>query len=187
MAQLLIVYATDYRNTEKAAQAVASGASEVDGIDVVIKKAEDANAGDVIGADALIIGSPVHMGSPDWRIKKFIDTVCSGLWMEDKAIGKIGAVFTTGSGFGNSGGGAELCQLALLSNLAELGMVLLPLPKSSLGYAKGGSHWGPHARSHHEDLSPGALSDDRLEAMRSHGANVATLAKSLEGNNPFVS
>lgn len=185
MSKMLIVYASDYGNTEKAAQAIFSGASEIDGMEAEVKKAEDVTADDVLECDALVVGSPVHMGSPDWRVKKFIDTVCSGLWMADKVVGKVGAVFTTGSGFGNSGGGAELCQLALMSNLAELGMVLVPLPKNSPGYAKGGLQWGPHARAHHEDISPGALTDERLEAARTHGIQIARITKRLAGGNPF--
>lgn len=185
MAKVLIVYASDYGNTEKAAQAIAAGVSDVKNAEAILKKAEEVTADDVIAADALVLGSPVHMGSPDWRIKKFIDTVCSGLWMEDKVVGKVGAVYTTGSGFGNSGGGSELTQLAMMSNLAELGMILVPLPKNSPGYQQGGIQWGPHARTHKEDLSPGALTDDRLEAARSHGTNIARITLRLSGEGIF--
>lgn len=186
MANVLIVYATDYGSTEKAAKAVASGVSGVDGVDAVVKKAEEVTADDIVSSDALVLGSPVHMGSPDWRIKKFMDTVCSGIWGEDQAVGKVGAVFTTGSGYGNTGGGAELCQLVLLSCLAEMGTVIVSLPKTAPGYANGGLHWGPHARAHNEDLSPGALTDERLEAMSSHGTHIANLTKKLAGSSPFT-
>jgi NAD(P)H dehydrogenase (quinone) len=186
MIKVLIVYATDYGSTEKAAQTVAEGVMTIDSSEATIKKADDVTADDVKGADALVLGSPVHMGSPDWRVKKFIDTVCSGLWMENKVIGKVGAVFTTGSGYGNSGGGAELCQLALMSNLAELGMVMVGLPKSTPGYEQGGLQWGPHARAHHEDLKPGALTDERLQPMRHHGMHIARITQRLAGANPFT-
>jgi len=85
----------------------------------------------LLASDAVIVGSPVHMGSPDWCVKKFIDTVCSLLWMKDSLIGKVGAVFT-------SGGGCELPMLAMLNNFAELGMLMVPLPKNTPGYAVGG-------------------------------------------------
>ena len=102
MTKILIVYASDYGNTEKAAQSLAAGVSEVEGVEAVTMKAQDVTTDDVVDCDSLVIGSPVHMGSPDWRVKKFIDTVCSELWADDKAVGKVGAVFTTGSGHFNS-------------------------------------------------------------------------------------
>ena len=48
--------------------------------------------------------------------------------MKNKGVGKIGAVFSTGSGFGRSGGGAELTQLSMLNDFAEL-CIVLPIPK----------------------------------------------------------
>ncbi|MBD2095748.1 flavodoxin family protein [Trichocoleus sp. FACHB-591] len=97
------------------AKAVVSGVTSIPGADVVVKFAED----DVIASDAVIVGSPVHMGSPDWRVKKFIDQVCGPLWIKDSLIGKVGAVFAAGGGYGNTGGGAELTMLALLNNFVE--------------------------------------------------------------------
>ena len=126
------------------------------------------------------------MGSPDWRVKAFIDKVCSGLWMKDGMVGKVGAVFATGSGFGNTAGGAELTLLALLSNLAELGMVICPLPKSTPGYNLGGLQWGPWGRSAGENMEQTGLSDERTVAARNHGANVARLADALKGRTVFA-
>jgi NAD(P)H dehydrogenase (quinone) len=65
-------------------------------------------------------------------------------------------------------------------------MILIPLPKNTPGYAKGGLQWGPHARAHHEDLSPGALTDERLEATRKHGVHIARATQQLAGKNPFA-
>jgi len=185
MAKILIVYASDYGNTKKAAEAVAAGAKSVAGTEVNIRTAEEAKAEDVTGADAVIVGSPVHMGSMDWRVKTFIDKVCSGLWMKDAVVGKVGAVFATGSGFGNAGGGAEITLLSMLNNLAELGMIIVPLPKNTPGYPKGGMQWGPYARSAGENLEQTGVSDDSLVAARNHGANVARLASALKGAKVF--
>jgi NAD(P)H dehydrogenase (quinone) len=188
MANVLIVYASDWGSTEKMAKAVADGVATVDGAKATIKKAEDATADDVVAADALILGSPVHMGSVDWRVKRFIDHVCSQLWMGDKIVGKVGAVFATGGGFGNAGGGCELNMLAMMSNLAELGLLLVPLPKNSPGYAKGGLQWGPYGRSMTEDLEPfeGGVPDERIEAAHHHGANVARVADAIHGKTLFA-
>jgi len=37
----------------------------------------------------LIPGSPVRMGSMDWRVKKFSDTVGCQFWMKNTAVGKV--------------------------------------------------------------------------------------------------
>jgi NAD(P)H dehydrogenase (quinone) len=189
MANILIVYATDWGSTKKMAEAVAAGVETVDGAIANVKQAEEATPDDVLAADALVLGSPVHMGSMDWRMKQFIDKVCGGLWMGDKIIGKVGAVFASGGGFGNAGGGCELAMLAMMTNLAELGLLLVPLPKNTPGYAKGGLHWGPYGRSMTEDLSPidGGVPEERIEAAHHHGANVARIAKAVTSQTLFVS
>lgn len=183
MAEVLIVYATDHKGTLKMALALARGVESVEGCKASLKTAEEAVADDVLAADALVLGSPVHMASMDWRMKKFIDQQCSGLWMGDKAAGKAAGVFVCGSGYGNAGGGCELTMLAMLANLAELGMVLVPLPKDSPGYVKGGLHWGAYGRAHNEDLSPiaGGLPEERAEAAIQHGKNIARVALALKG------
>ncbi|MEI2580227.1 flavodoxin domain-containing protein [Scytonema sp. PRP1] len=186
MANVLIVYATDYGNTRKMAEAIASGAMSVPDTQVSIKLAEDVTTDDLIASDALIVGTPVHMGSPDWRVKKFIDTVCSRLWMKDSMVGKVGAIFATGSGYGNAGGGSELTMLALLNNLAELGMVLVPLPKNTPGYYLAGLQWGPYGRSAGEKMEQTGVTDERLEAATHHGANVSRIASVLKGHDLFA-
>lgn len=82
MANILIVYASDWGSTKKMADAVAKGVNSVAGSKAVVQVADEVIAEDVIAADGVIVGAPVHMGSPDARIKTFIDKVCSGLWMK---------------------------------------------------------------------------------------------------------
>ena len=188
MTNILIVYATDWGSTKKMAEAAAAGVATVEGAQATVKTAEEAKAEDVEAADALILGSPVHMGSMDWRVKKFIDQVCSQLWMTDKIVGKVGAVFVSGGGFGNAGGGCELTMLAMMNNLAELGLLLVPLPKNTPGYPAGGLQWGPYGRSMTEDLKPieGGVPDERIEAVQHHGANVARVAAAVKGKVLFA-
>lgn len=186
MTKILVVYASDYGNTEKMAHAVGEGASSVAGVEAVIKKAEDVSMDDMIASDGVVVGSPVHMGSIDWRVKKFIDQVCSGLWMQDKMNGKVAGVFVTGSGFGGGGGGCELTMLSLLNNLAELGMLIVPLPKNSPDYKKGGLQWGPYGRSADENMENVGVSDEALSVARIHGANIARAAAVLQGKTIFA-
>jgi NAD(P)H dehydrogenase (quinone) len=180
MSKILIVYASDYGNTEKMANAIAEGAKKVPDTEVTVKKAEDVTADDLTANDGYIIGTPVHMGSIDWRVKKFIDTVCSGMWMKDALVGKVGGVFATGSGYGGAGGGCELTLLALLNNMAELGLILVPLPKKTPGYTVGGLHWGPYARSAGVNMEQTGVADESLEAARYHGVHVARVTAALK-------
>lgn len=185
MNQVLIVYASDWGHTQQMAEAVAEGVRSVEGVVAVLRDADHATAEDLAAATAVVVGTPVHMGSPDWRLKRWIDQVCGGLWMKDAMVGKVGAVFATGSGFGNAGGGCELAMLSLLANFAELGMIMVPLPKGSSGYVRGGLHWGPYGRSAIEAMAPADLPPEALEAARRHGAHVARVAAAIAGSRPF--
>lgn len=180
MTKILVVYASDYGGTKKMAEAFVEGAKSVEDCEVELKEAENATQDDVLNCDALVLGSPVHMGCMDWRVKKFIDTSCSGAWMQDSAVGKVAAVFMCGSGYGGAGGGTELGMLSMLNNLAELGMILIPLPKNTEGYSAAGLQWGPYGRAHAEDLSPKGLSDEQVVSSRRHGIHVARAAKALK-------
>lgn len=185
MAKVLVVYASDFGNTEKMARAVAKGAESVSGVQVVVKKAEEVSADDMTGSDGVVLGSPVHMGSVDWRVKKFIDTVCSGLWMKNLMNGKVAGVFVSGGGFGGAGGGCELTMLAMLNNFAELGMLIVPLPKNTEDYKKGGLHWGPYGRSADENMENVGVNKDALSVARRHGANIGRAAALLAGKQIF--
>lgn len=184
-AKILIVYATNWGSTKKMAETISEGARSIESTEVMVKEAESAKKEDLIAADALILGSPVHMGSPDWRVKKFIDDECSKLWMEDKLIGKVGAVFSSGSGFGSAGGGCEITMLALMNNLAELGLVIIPLPKNTPGYALGGLQWGPYGRSMGIHMEQTGLDSEKIEAAFHHGKNIARATHLIKGKKIF--
>ncbi len=185
MTKVIIVYASDQGGTKKMAEAIAEGANSVADCEAQIKEAEATKLDDLMTSDAIVIGTPVHMGSIDWRVKKFIDMVCAGAWMQDKLMGRVGAVFACGSGFGNAGGGCELAMLAVLNNIAELGLIIVPLPKSTPGYPKGGLQWGPYGRAHAEDLTHVGLKDEQLVAAKHHGIHIARVAKALKGTTIF--
>jgi NAD(P)H dehydrogenase (quinone) len=183
MARILIVYASDYGNTEKMANGVAEGVNSVEGMEAVVKKAEEATAEDMEGSAGVVMGSPVHMGGLDWRVKKFIDSVCSGLWMQDRMNGKVAGVFVSGGGFGSAGGGCELTMLAMLNNIAELGMLIVPLPKKTANYAKGGLQWGPYGRSADENMQHTGVTDEVLSVCISHGKHIARVAAMIDGRS----
>lgn len=181
MTNVMIVYTSIFGNTQKLAQAVAEGAASVPNTSLVMRTAEEATKEEVRACDALILGSPVHMGMMDWRIKKFIDDSIYQLWLIDELVGKVAGVFVTGGGYGNAGSGCELTQIAMLGSLAECGMILVPFPKSSPGSEVTGSRWGPYARSGGPRMEPFGVTEDMFEGGRQYGALVARVAAALAG------
>lgn len=146
MARLLIVYAGLMGHTRHMAEHAADGARAAGG-EVRLMTCDEATSADVRWADALMIGAAVHMGGPDWRARRFIEEAVGPLWLTDELVGRVGAVLTTGGGFGSNGAGCELTQLALLGALAESGLVLVPFPKCTPGAQLADAHWGPNGRT----------------------------------------
>ncbi len=171
--RILITYHSDYGNTEKMAQAVAAGARASAGNpEIEIKQASETVPGDIVSADVILFGTPVHMGSMAWQMKKLIDA-CGKLWMENALAGKVGGVFATGGGFGSAGGGVELAMASLYSHFLEQGMIVIGFPRDCAGYADGGLQWGPYARTNNHEGMPEGITDAQLVAARSYGAHVA--------------
>jgi NAD(P)H dehydrogenase (quinone) len=181
MAEILIVYTSLFGNTQKLADSIAEGAQAVSETIVTVRTADEATLDEVRRCDALILGSPVHMGMLDWRIKKFIDSHVYQLWLVDELVGKVAGAFATGGGYGNAGSGCELTQIAMLGSLAECGMILVPFPKSAPGSEITGSRWGPYARSGGPRMEPVGIAEATLEGGRQYGASVARVAAALAG------
>lgn len=186
MTKVVVIYATDYGNTKKMAEATVEGAKSVNGTEVVLKQADEVTAEDLTSSDGIIVGTPVHMGSPHWQVKKFIDAVCSRLWMKDSLNGKVGGVFATGGGFGGAGGGVELTLLGVLNNFAELGLIMIPLPKNTPGYSAGGIQWGPYGRTQGPNMEQTGVQKEALDVAKRHGIHIARAAALLKGNKIFI-
>ena len=75
MARILIAYASDKGATTRLAEALAAGARGVSGAEVRLADVAALKGGDVVQADGLLFGSPVHMGAMHWRAKRFIDPI----------------------------------------------------------------------------------------------------------------
>lgn len=174
-----IVYHSDYGNTEKMAEAVASGVKTADS-DVIVhmSRASDSEPGDLVTADVVLFGTPVHMGGIAWQMKRFIDR-CAPLWMEGALEGKIAGMFATGGGFGGAGGGVELTLAGLCANFLEHGMIVVGFPKHLNGYADAGLQWGPYARTGNHEGMPEGIREAQLAAARAYGAHLIETAARL--------
>lgn len=73
MACILVIYHSQSGNTRKMAEAVADGASAIEGTEVMLKAAQDATLEDLVRCDGLAIGSPEYFGYMAGMIKDFFD------------------------------------------------------------------------------------------------------------------
>lgn len=117
MAKMLIIYYSRTGNTEKMAQAVQNGVRE-EGIEVVLKKVEDAVPEELLGYDGIIVGSPCYFGTMVGEVKTFLDKSVSHF---GKLKGKVGAAFASS---GILGGGNETTVLDILKALLVHGMII---------------------------------------------------------------
>ena len=88
MAKVIIVYESKYGNTKLAAEKIAEGIKEVPEAEATLKELKEVDSGELARFDAILVGSPNHMGSATRGIRKFIDKLGK---LEGKAI----AVFDT--------------------------------------------------------------------------------------------
>jgi NAD(P)H dehydrogenase (quinone) len=178
--KILVVVASATGRTQRMADELAAGAREA-GAQVVLRSAEDAGDADLLAADAVVLGSGVHMGGMQSTMRAFLERT-SPLWMQGALRGRLGAAFVSG-GLGGRGG-AELTLIALLASLAEHGMLLVPMHNRLDGFREGGCHWGPVAWTNPQRGEAGPTAD-HLRAARAHGRHVAECAaRWLAGRAP---
>jgi NAD(P)H dehydrogenase (quinone) len=169
--RILVVVASDGGRTWRMAEAFAEGARGAGG-EVELVAARDAEPDRVPAADALVLGSGVHMAGPESSMRAFLERLAP-VWMQGGLIGKVGAAFVSAGQGGR--GGAELTLISLWASLAEHGLLLVPMHNRLSHYAQAGCHWGPVAWTNPRKGEAGPTSA-HLEAARSHGRHVAECA-----------
>ncbi len=85
--KLAIIYGTGFGNTGIMAKAIEEGA-RISGIEVSIKKIDEATPADVEKADAIAIGSPTYKGAGMPTVIKFVENL-----KKLNLKGKVGAAF----------------------------------------------------------------------------------------------
>jgi len=73
LVKVFVVYDTKYGNTKLVAEKIVEGLREAKAIETAISDVENVDIDDVADSDAIVIGSPNHMGSPARSISNFID------------------------------------------------------------------------------------------------------------------
>lgn len=156
MARVLIVYYSRSGNTKAMAELVAEGAQSADA-EVELKTVADTNVEDLLGADAIVMGSPTYYGTMAAEMKKLLDDSVSHHGQLD---GKVGGAFSSSA---NIGGGNETTILDLLKAMLIHGMVIKGDPK--------GDHYGP--------VAIGAPDKRSTEQCKRYGRDIAELAARL--------
>lgn len=171
--KLLVVVASATGRTRRMADALAEGAREA-GAEVRVQAPEETRDEDLLESDAIVLGSGVHMGGVASPLVALFER-SAPLWIAGRLRGKLGAAFVS-AGEGERGGG-ELALLALLSWLAENGILLVPMHNRLRGYRDAGSQWGPLARTNARGGEAPGPSEPQLVACRAHGRHVAECAR----------
>lgn len=90
--RLLIVYFSQTGHTEAMAEAIAEGARSVEGVEVVVKRAEEATNEELLAADGIVLGSPTWFRLPAWPLKRVID---ESIEVYRQLGGRVGGAFTS--------------------------------------------------------------------------------------------
>jgi len=159
MVKILVVYSSVGGNTLKLAEACASGAREVSGVEVYLKSAREVSSDDLITADGIIAGSPVYFGSMSAELKEMFDR---HVGLRGRLEGKVGAAFASS---GHPSGGKETTILSIIQAMLINGMIIVGDPISA------GGHYGV--------ACVGAPGNEDLKAAKALGKRVAEITKVL--------
>lgn len=167
---VLITYHSETGNTEKMAQAVAEGVNSVEGVSVKLLPIAETQESDLLQADAIIVGSPVHNANVSAEVQRFIS---SWPFENEPLKNKIGAVFVTAGGIS---AGEEVAQVNLIQSMLVFGMIVV-----------GGPDWtqpfGASAiisETPFSTNSPKEISEQFLEKGRLLGKRVAEITRDFK-------
>jgi NAD(P)H dehydrogenase (quinone) len=156
---ILVLYHSEGGNTKKMAELVAEGARAVPDTELRLKTVADATADDLVWCDGIAAGTPTHMGSIAWEMKRWWDVVARPLW--PKIEGKIGCAFSSSGG---AGGGGELTCMAMQIVLMNYGLLVFGVP----------DYVGPGQTLHYGAICAGRPRNDaEREACRRLGRRLA--------------
>ncbi len=160
MVKILVIYDSKTGNTEKMASAVAEGAKQVDGVETVVKKVDEATLQDLQEADGIIMGTPTYYGQMSGKLKVFID---ESVKIHGELKGKVGAAFTSSGG---TASGAETTLLSILQSMLVHGMIIQ----------------GRHDDKHYGAASVENPNKESIESCKELGKRVASLAERLKAS-----
>jgi len=75
MAKVIVVYESKYGNTKLVAESIIEGMREVSGIEPFLNEIKEVSLNQLVDFNAIVVGSPNHMGSATRSVRKFIDSL----------------------------------------------------------------------------------------------------------------
>ncbi|MDP2996845.1 MAG: NAD(P)H-dependent oxidoreductase [Bryobacterales bacterium] len=168
--RILVAYHSQTGNTEKLAMAVRDGAASVPEVEVALRKVGQATAEDIVKADGLAVGTPVHWGNLSAETKSFLDRVGAALGLGKQGAtfgeGRLAGVFCTAGG---PAGGQDTARLSIIASLLHLRFVV-----AGGVSADGFGELGPQAATMG---TPGGVGKSDLDDARRFGERLARLTK----------
>jgi len=200
--RLSVIFHSMYGHIFQLAQAVAEGASQVEGTEVGLFQVQETLSDDILEkmgavktkkmfahvpvatlenlseADAIIFGTPTRFGMMSAQMRAFLDST-GGLWSKGALIGKVGSVFTSS---GTQHGGQESTILSFHVTLLHHGMVIVGVPYSEkrlnvVNAVTGGSPYGSSTIAGPDGSR--IPTEDELAIARFQGMHVAKIAAKL--------
>ncbi len=199
---MLIVFYSAYGHIYKMAEALAEGAKEVDGAEVILRRVSETLPSDILDkmgaleaqkqfahipvagveelaeADAVVFGTPTRFGNMCGQMRQFLDAT-GALWAKGALVGKVGSVFTSSA---TQHGGQESTILTFHVTLLHQGFVVVGLPYTFQGQMRvdevtGGSPYGASTIAGGDGSR--MPSENELAAARFQGKHVANIASKL--------
>jgi NAD(P)H:quinone oxidoreductase type IV len=199
-----VIFYSMYGHVYRMAEAVAAGAREVAGVEVMLLQTPElvpdeiletsgaktarkafahvplARVGQLPDADAIIFGTPTRFGNMAAQMRNFLDQT-GGLWARGTLVGKVGSVFTSTA---TQHGGQETTLFSLITNLFHFGMIVVGLPYSFQGQMRldevtGGSPYGATTIAGGDGSR--RPSENELASGRYQGELIAQTAKKIFG------
>ena len=156
MAKGIVVYYSRSGNTKTMAETIAEAMNQA-GLPTELKSVEDVKAKDLLGYDAIVMGSPTYYGHMAAPLKQLFDDLVSD---HGKLDGKVGAAFSSAA---NIGGGNETTIMGIIEAMLIAGLIVQGDPK--------GDHYGP--------VSIGRPDDRVQRQCTRRGQRVAELTNKL--------
>ena len=128
MAKGIVIYYSRSGNTKQMAEIICKSMNDA-GLTTDCKDIKDVKVDDLLGYDAIVMGSPNYYGHMAAEMKKLFDDCVSKHGQLD---GRVGAAFSSS---GNIAGGNETTVMGIIEAMLISGMIIQGDPQ--------GDHYGP--------------------------------------------
>ncbi len=156
MAKAIVIYYSRSGNTKEMAEIIARSMND-SGLPTDCKAVNKVKAEDLLGYDAIVMGSPTYYGHMAGPIKELFDEAIA---FHGQLNGKVGAAFSSAA---NIGGGNETTIMGIIEAMLISGMIVQGDPQ--------GDHYGP--------VSIGKPDQRVKQQCARRGQRTAELAKKL--------